>query len=71
MAIRCCKDCVPPKRFVGCHSTCPDYLREKEEWDNTRKRMQAQRDAGMDFDKYYKRLYTRKKVGNRWKGRAQ
>ena len=20
-----CKECVPPIRFVGCHSVCPDY----------------------------------------------
>lgn len=35
MPIKCCKDCVPPKRHPGCHSQCPDYLREKaehEEW---------------------------------------
>ena len=21
-----CKDCVAPKRKVGCHSNCPEYL---------------------------------------------
>lgn len=31
--IRCCIDCVPPKRHVGCHSTCEEYLKEKAEWD--------------------------------------
>jgi hypothetical protein len=20
-----CRDCVPPKRWEGCHSACPDY----------------------------------------------
>lgn len=33
MAIRCCNGCVPPKRHVGCHGTCPDYIREKAEHD--------------------------------------
>mgnify|MGYP003292014112 CR=1 FL=1 len=33
MAIKCCKDCVPPKRYIGCHSICPDYIEEKAEYD--------------------------------------
>lgn len=24
-----CKDCVPPKRWAGCHSCCKEYI----EWD--------------------------------------
>lgn len=27
--ITCCKDCVAPKRHIGCHSTCKDYISEK------------------------------------------
>lgn len=27
--ITCCKDCVAPKRHVGCHSTCKEYIDEK------------------------------------------
>lgn len=30
MAIKCCKDCIPPKRYPGCHSKCPEYQAEKE-----------------------------------------
>lgn len=26
MAIKCCNGCVPPKRYPGCKSTCPDYI---------------------------------------------
>ena len=33
MAIDCCKNCVPPKRHLGCHSKCKEYAEEKEEWD--------------------------------------
>lgn len=29
MPISCCKNCVAPKRHLGCHSTCPEYLSEK------------------------------------------
>ncbi len=25
-----CKGCVPPKRHINCHATCPDYLEAKE-----------------------------------------
>ena len=27
--ITCCKDCVPPKRHGGCHSTCPEYIAQQ------------------------------------------
>lgn len=30
MIIKCCKDCIPPKRHLGCHSNCPEYLKEKQ-----------------------------------------
>ena len=29
MKIKCCKDCVAPKRHPGCHGVCPEYLYEK------------------------------------------
>lgn len=31
--IRCCKECVPPKRHIGCHETCKKYLEEKAEFE--------------------------------------
>lgn len=31
MNFECCKGCVPPKRHVGCHSECEEYLKDKEE----------------------------------------
>lgn len=33
MKIKCCKDCVAPKRYPGCHSVCPEYIHEKELWE--------------------------------------
>lgn len=30
MAIQCCKDCVPPKRYPGCHDHCEIYKKAKE-----------------------------------------
>ena len=28
--INCCNGCVPPKRHIGCHATCEDYISEKK-----------------------------------------
>lgn len=28
---RSCYGCVPPKRYPGCHATCPDYARDDAE----------------------------------------
>lgn len=33
MAIKCCFDCVAPKRNPGCHGHCPEYIAEKEQHD--------------------------------------
>ena len=29
--IHCCRYCVAPKRYPGCHAVCPEYLADKEE----------------------------------------
>jgi hypothetical protein len=29
----CCHVCKPPKRSPGCHSKCPEYLKQKKLWD--------------------------------------
>ena len=29
MSFECCRNCKPPKRHVGCHSKCEEYLEEK------------------------------------------
>lgn len=31
--ITCCKDCVAPKRHVGCHTDCQEYIDEKKKHD--------------------------------------
>lgn len=43
MSIKCCHKCVPPKRTVGCHATCPDYIAEKKLHDEKREEQQKQR----------------------------
>lgn len=34
--IRCCQECVPPKRHVGCHGTCEEYIKERAELDESK-----------------------------------
>ena len=33
MPIKCCKDCVAPKRHPGCHGSCDAYIAEKAEYE--------------------------------------
>ena len=31
--IKCCHHCVPPKRHTACWGHCPDYAKERAEYD--------------------------------------
>lgn len=46
---RCCKMCVPPKRYSGCHEGCPDYIDAKKAYnayqDSVKKADKARRDT--------------------------
>lgn len=37
MGVFCCKDCVPPKRKSGCHSTCKDYADARRQYEEDKK----------------------------------
>lgn len=53
MAITCCKNCVPPKRHPGCHSTCEQYLKEKTEYEKQKEYAKAHKTVMLtnyDFD---------------------
>lgn len=45
MSIKCCKDCVAPKRHVGCHATCAEYLSEKKAYDELKEKERKWREA--------------------------
>lgn len=34
--ITCCKGCVAPKRYPGCHSHCEEYIEQKQEWNKVK-----------------------------------
>ena len=41
--IKCCQYCVAPKRHPGCHGSCPEYLKEKAEYDNRKEQYNQQK----------------------------
>lgn len=54
MGIFSCKGCTPPKRYPGCHSTCPDYIRDKAEYDKRKEIASKQNriDQGLTQQKF-------------------
>lgn len=53
MPIKCCKDCVPPQRYPGCHAKCNKYLEEKAKWEEEKKLIKANKAVMLtnyDFD---------------------
>ena len=36
MPIKCCKDCVLPTRYPGCHAKCEQYKSEKDKWEEAK-----------------------------------
>ena len=45
-----CHKCKPPKRKPGCHSTCPDYKRNKAKYDEFTEKDKLRR----ELDQYNK-----------------
>ena len=41
MSIKCCKNCVPPQRYPGCHAKCIKYLEEKAKWEKEKNLIKA------------------------------
>ena len=59
---RCCKGCVAPKRHVGCHATCPEYVKENAQ---NEERMRAAHKEKMDTEAVWliRRGRTKKQKG--------
>lgn len=60
VGIKCCKGCIAPKRHSGCHSKCPEYLKEKEAWEEKKKAVSKQRKT--DNDVYEQRSESMRKA---------
>ena len=67
MAISCCRYCVAPKRYPGCHGKCPDYSKEKAKHDaekaerDKRKRIEYNLDSQLAQSIYKKMRISHKK----------
>lgn len=48
--ITCCKDCVAPKRHVGCHAECQEYIDEKKKHDEKKAEIDRQRQSENAID---------------------
>ena len=53
-AIHCCRDCIPPKRQIGCHAYCEAYIREKAVLDEIREKERKWKEANLGPIKKYK-----------------
>ena len=68
MAIKCCKDCVPPTRYPGCHAKCEQYKAEKAKWEEEKKLIKANKTVMLtnyDFDEIAYASSKRHKRRNR------
>lgn len=52
--ISCCHHCVPPKRHTACWDHCPEYLKEKAEYETIKaeRRKKEAIERGLDAQKY-------------------
>ena len=65
MGVYCCYGCVAPKRFPGCHGSCPEYIAQRAEHDRLKAIQDRERDisAGINFsrgEKVYKAMKSRR-----------
>ena len=68
MTIKCCKDCVPPTRYPGCHDKCEKYIKEKAEYERQKEYAKAHKTVVLtnyDFDEIAFSTYKRHKRQNR------
>ena len=52
--ISCCRHCVPPKRHTACWDHCPEYLKEKAEYEAVKAELRKKEaiDRGLNAQKY-------------------
>lgn len=49
-----CKGCVEPKRHTGCHATCEDYIKERNEFEQLKKEIDKKRRIDGEYFTYKK-----------------
>ena len=59
--IVCCRHCVAPKRHIGCHATCPEYIVERAKNEKEYEARIKRHDQDSDF--YTVRARSKRKGG--------
>lgn len=54
-----CKNCVAPKRHPGCHSTCPDYILDKQKKEELKEKIRREKLDTYEICEGVARLYKR------------
>jgi hypothetical protein len=47
--ISCCRYCVPPKRHTACWDHCPEYLKERAEYDAKKEKEKVRKGLDAQF----------------------
>lgn len=55
-----CRHCVKPKRHPGCHDHCPDYKRERAEYDA----LVAAANADKEVRAYVQNIYAKNRAAD-------
>lgn len=48
-----CKDCIEPRRYVGCHAKCKEYLAWKKHNDKRNDKIRQVKNKSYIYRKYY------------------
>lgn len=59
-----CRDCVPPKRHIGCHGNCPDHKEWKAAVEGRKTRWQEEQSSQRALDNIEK-IRTKRRMKNR------
>lgn len=57
-----CKSCVPPKRKPGCHDKCPDYIKDKKEHDEFKKKIWEKKKIEKELSEYKKEAVNKERT---------
>ena len=66
--IEVCKDCT--EREIGCHATCKKYIDAKKEWEETKKKIYAERCRDVEYDAYRFDTVCKRKADRERKARV-
>lgn len=60
-----CKDCVEPKRHIGCHSTCEEYKQCVREFEELKKKIEEEKRKDRNYKQYKQAKITRESYKGR------